>query len=116
MRTRSGAVVALSVVVGLLVAVTGVFVVLYLTKHGDSVRAAGEVARTERAIDERQDRLAGIESTVEELDSEHGRLESDNRKLHACADPARDAVAAARAGDRAAIEAALDDIVQNCER
>jgi hypothetical protein len=108
--------VTLAVVVGLLVAATGALVVLYVMKQGDAGRVAGEVARTERTVDTRQDRLASIESTVDDLDAERGRLDDENQKLHACADPAKDSIAAARARDRAALDAALDKVVQNCER
>lgn len=113
---RRGPLVALAVVVGLLVAATGVLAVLYLVQHGESGRAAGEVARTERAVDDRQDRLASIESTVDDLDAKRSRLEGDNRKLRACADPARDIVLAAQAGDKAALAEAIDEVLRNCER
>jgi septal ring factor EnvC (AmiA/AmiB activator) len=119
METRfvgRGTVVTLALVVGLLVAATGVLVVLYVVKQGDTGRLAGEVARTERTIDTRQDRLASLESTVDELDDERSRLDGENRKLHACADPAKDSITAAKAGDRAALDKALDEVVQNCER
>jgi hypothetical protein len=112
---RSGTVVTLAVVVGLLVAATGVFVALYVMKRGDVERATGEVTRTERAIDDRQVRLNGIESTVDDLEAERTRLEDDNERLHACADPTRAMFAAAQSGDRAALDAAIDDVVQNCE-
>jgi hypothetical protein len=113
---RRGPLVGLAVVVGLLVAAAGVLAVLYLVQHGESGRAADEVARTERAVDERQGRLASVESTVDDLDAERSRLEGDNRKLRACADPARDIVVAAQNGDQDALAEAIDAVLRNCER
>jgi hypothetical protein len=116
MEKRSGTVVTLAVVVGLLVAATGVFVALYVMKRGDVERATGEVTRTERAIDSRQARLDSIKSTVDDLKAERTRLEGDNTRLHACVDPTRAMFAAAQAGDKAALDAAIDDVVRNCGR
>lgn len=113
---RSGTVVTLAIVLGLLVAATGVFVTLYTNKQGDAERAAGELARTERTIDSRQDRLDSIESTMDELDSDRTRLEGENGRLHACADPAKDMIDAARSGDEAGFNAASADAIQNCGR
>jgi hypothetical protein len=115
-NVRSGTVVTLAVVVGLLVAATGVFVALYVMKRGDVERATGEIARTERTIDNRQERLGSIESTVDQLEAARTGLEDDNQRLHACADPARDMFAAAQAGDKAALDEAVDGVVRNCAR
>jgi hypothetical protein len=53
---------------------------------------------------------------VDDLDAERSRLEGDNRKLRACADPARDTVLAAQAGDETALAEAIDAVLENCER
>jgi uncharacterized protein (DUF3084 family) len=113
---RRGTVVTLAAVLGLLVAATGVLVVLYVLEQGDAGRVAGEVTRTERTIDDRRDRLGAIESTVDDLESERSRLTGENQRLRACADPAKDSIAAARAGDKAAFDKALDEVLRNCER
>jgi hypothetical protein len=117
MRTgfvRGGTVVTLAVVLGLLVAATGLFVVLYLNEKDGAVRASGDVARTESAIDGRGHRLASIKSAVDTLDAEKSRLDSDNRELHACADPSSDLVEAARARDEAGVKKASSEVLRNC--
>jgi hypothetical protein len=68
-------------------------------RQGDAERVAGELARTERTVDDRTARLAAVKSTVDEVDGERCRPEGENRKLRACYDAATDSVDAAKARD-----------------
>ncbi len=113
---RRATVVALAVVAGVLAAVTGLLAVLYTTQRADTGRVAEQVTAAERSRDIVESRLGSLRSTLDDLRTEQDALGRTTKTLHACADPARDSVAAARSGDEAALDAALDDVMANCGR
>lgn len=113
---RRGTVVSLAVTVGVSVAATAVFVVLYVMKQTDIGQAEAEIATTGTSLADENARLAAAKSTVDELGAEWSRLSTANAELRACADPARDSVRAAQRQDTAAFEVAMDKVFTNCRR
>ncbi len=119
MEQRAGrrwTVVSLAVAVGVLVAATALFVVLYVQKQNDIGQLAERIETTERSIADRTARLGTVKSTVEELDAERSRLTSTNTELRACTTATKDSIAAAQRADKTAFDAAMAKAFINCRR
>jgi septal ring factor EnvC (AmiA/AmiB activator) len=110
---RRSTVTALGVVVGVLVAVAGLFVALFLVERWEIGRLDAELAGVERELASEREDLESQQSTVDELDRERDELETALADLRKCADPAK---AAIDAGDEAAFDAAFDQVLANCGR
>lgn len=108
--------VMLAIVVGVLVAATGVFVTLFLVERSAAGDVGVQVTVTEQELAGAQDRFADYQSTVDELADEERDLVGTNDALHACADPAKASIAAVRAGDDQALSDAIDQMLLHCGR
>ncbi|WP_084433434.1 hypothetical protein [Kibdelosporangium aridum] len=109
-------VVPLTVAVGILVAATALFAVLYVMKRSDIGRLAEQVGTTESSIADRTARVAAITSTVDDMKAEYSRLTTTNTELRACANAARDSIAAAQRSDRTGFDSAMAKAFINCRR
>ncbi len=108
--------VMLSIVLGVLVAATGVFVTLYLMERSATEDVNRQIAVTERELAGARDRLATVQSTVDQLADEERDLVDANDALHACADPTKAALDAVETGDDGALTAAIDQMLSHCAR
>ncbi|CAM4235038.1 hypothetical protein KIPE111705_45805 [Kibdelosporangium persicum] len=113
---RRGTVVTLAVAAGVLVAATALFVVLYVREQTEISRVEERIATAEVSIAGGNERITVMKSTVDELDAERARLTTMNAELHACADAAKDSVAAARRANEAAFGAAMGKAFVHCRR
>jgi uncharacterized protein (DUF3084 family) len=108
--------VMLAIVLGVLVAATGVFVTLYFIERSATEDVGGQVAVTERELSGARDRLGTVQSTVDELADEERDLVDANDALRACADPTKAALRAVEEGDDPALSAAVDQMLLHCGR
>ena len=108
--------VMLAIVLGVLVAATGVFATLYLVERAATADVGGEIAVTERELAGARDRLGTLRSTVDKLGDEERDLVDANDALRACADPTKDALRAVQEGDDPALSAAVDRMLLHCRR
>ena len=108
--------VMLAIVLGVLVAATGVFVTLYLVERSATADVGGQVAVTERELAGARDRLGTVQSSVDTLADEERDLVDAGDALRACADPTKAALHAVRAGDDPALSAAVDKMLLHCGR
>jgi hypothetical protein len=113
---RRGTVVSLAVALGLLAAATGLFAALDASRQDDIGRLREQIAATEGSIASAQARRTTAVSTVDGLNAAWTQLEATNKKLHACADPAKDSVIAADKNDLAGLDQALDKVIADCGR
>lgn len=105
--------VMLTIVLGVLVAATGVFVTLFMLERTATEDVRGQVTVTEQELAGARDRLGTVKSTVDELAAEEQDLTDANDALHACADPTRTALVTL---DEAAMEDAIDQMLLHCGR
>lgn len=108
--------VTLAIVLGVLVAATGVFVTLFLLERAAAAEVGGQVTVRERELDGARDRLATVKSTVDDLADEELDLVDTGDALRACADPAKAALDAARADNKQALSDAVDEMLLHCGR
>jgi flagellar basal body-associated protein FliL len=113
---RRGTVISLAVAVGVLVAATALFIVLYGNKQADIRQVEERVGTTVSLVAEQNARLADTKSTVDKLDAERTRLTTLNAELRTCSDAAKASVVAAQKADKAAFDAAMDKIFTKCRR
>jgi len=113
---RRRTMVLLAVVLGVLVAITGVFGSLYVVARGDTGQVREQQSATEDRVADADLRLATNTSTLDDRDQEREELENDITKLHACADPAAASIVAVNAGDDVALGNAVDLMLDNCGR
>jgi hypothetical protein len=113
---RRGTVVTLAVAVGVLVAATALFVVLYVMEQTGIGRVEEQIGTAEGSIADGTERITIMKSTVDELDAERTRLATTNTDLHACADAAKDSVSAAQRADKPAFDAAMNKVFVHCRR
>ncbi|MBP2330585.1 septal ring factor EnvC (AmiA/AmiB activator) [Kibdelosporangium banguiense] len=113
---RRATVISLAVAVGVLVAATALFIVLYAQKQDDIRQVEERIGTTGNSIAGENARLADIKSTIGRLDIERTRLSTVNTDLRACHDAARDSIAAARTADKAAFDAAINKVFSKCRR
>jgi hypothetical protein len=111
-----GTAIFLAVAVGVLVAATALFIVLYAKKQGDIRQVEERIGTTGSSVTGGNARLADTKSTVDKLDTERIRLNTVNTELRTCHDAAKDSIAAARKADKAAFDAAMDKIFTKCRR
>ena len=105
--------VMLAIVLGVLIAAAGVFGTLFVLERSAAEDVRGQVTVTERELAGVRDRLGSVKSTVDELADEERDLIDANDALHACADPTRTALTTV---DKAAMEAAIDQMLLHCGR
>jgi uncharacterized protein (DUF3084 family) len=105
--------VMLAIVLGVLVAATGVFVTLFMLERSASAEVHDQTTVTERELAGARDRLGTIKSTMDDLADEERELSDTNDALHACADPTKTAL---QTVDDAALEAAIDQMLLHCGR
>ena len=105
--------VLLAIVLGVLIAATGVFVTLFMLERSAAEDVRRQTAVTERELAGVRDRHGTVQSTLDELADEERDLADTNDALHACADPTRTAL---RTVDDAALEAAIDQMLLHCGR
>ncbi|MFI7675869.1 hypothetical protein [Actinophytocola sp. NPDC049390] len=108
--------VVLAIVLGVLVAATGVFVTLYLIERSATAEVDGQVAVTERELAGARDRLSTVRSNMDKLADEERDLVDAGDALRACAEPTGDALRAGRTGDDPALAAAVDQMLLHCTR
>ncbi|GAB1516047.1 hypothetical protein [Actinophytocola sp. KF-1] len=108
--------VVLAIVLGVLVAATGLFATLYLVARSATADVDGQVTVTERELAGARDRLGTVRSTVDELAAEERDLVDAGDALRACADPTKDALLAVAEGDDPALSAAVDRMLLHCGR
>ena len=108
--------VMLAIVLGVLVAATGVFVTLFLLERSAAAEIGGQVTVKERELDGARDRLATVKSTVDELGGEEQDLVDAGDALRACADPAKASLEAVQAGNDQALSDAVGDMLLHCGR
>jgi hypothetical protein len=108
--------VMLSVVLGVLLAATGVFVTLYLVERSATGDVGRQIAVTDKELAGARDRLDTVRSTVDKLADEERDLTDANDALHACADPTKAALQAVSNRDDAALNAAIDQMLLHCAR
>ncbi|ALG09196.1 hypothetical protein [Kibdelosporangium phytohabitans] len=113
---RRGAVVFLAVAIGLLVAATALFVVLYVKKQTDLGKVSDQIRTTEVSVADQSKRLTTVKAAVADLDTERSQLSTTNAKLRLCSDAARNSVAAAQRSDRTAFDAAMARALVHCRR
>ncbi|ONI82941.1 hypothetical protein ALI144C_17965 [Actinosynnema sp. ALI-1.44] len=106
----------LAVAVGVLVAATALFVVLYVQKQTDIGKVSDQIGTSEVSLADRTTRLARAKSAVADLDTERTQLNTTNTKLRSCSDAARNSVAAAQRSDKTAFEAAMAKAFIHCRR
>lgn len=104
------------VVVGVLVAATGLFVALFLVERAAAAEAGEQVTVTEREMADARERLADSKSTVDDLEEERQGLESANDALRVCADPAKTSIEAATTGSDAELSSAISQMLLHCGR
>src|SRR5688500_16377869 len=100
--------VMLAIVLGVLVAATGVFATLFLLERSANADVRNQVTVTERELAGARDRLGTVKSTVDELADEERDLTDANDALRACADPTKTAL---QTVEQAALEAAIDQML-----
>jgi hypothetical protein len=115
-RYRPAGVAALAVATGALASAAGLFAAQYAARQGDIGELRQQIAITQGSIAGAQAQQATVASSVKGLDAAWSRLEGTNKDLHACADPARDAVIAAREQDSAAVADAVQKLYALCGR
>jgi hypothetical protein len=113
---RRATVIVLAVAVGVLVAATALFIVLYANKQADIRQTEEQIGTTVSSIADSGARLADIKSTVDKLDTERDRLTTLNTELRACSDAAKASIVAVQKADKAAFDAAMDKILSKCRR
>ena len=113
---RRGTVIFLAIAVGVLVATTALFVVLYVTKQQDIGTVTEQIGTTERSIDDQSRRLATVRSAGESLATEQTQLTTANTKLRACTDAAKDTVTASARNDKDAFTKAMAKVIVHCRR
>lgn len=113
-KRRSTAIFVVLVVV--LVAATGLFVSLYLVERAGAKDAGEQSAAVEREVSDARAVVRDNRSAAGDLVELHTDLQAENDTLHACADPTKDSIAAVRAGDNAALDAAIDLMFLHCGR
>jgi hypothetical protein len=106
----------LVVLVGVLVAATGLFVTLFVLERTAAGAAGERVAVAERELADARDRLAANRSTMDELAAERQGLESANDALRVCADPARSSIEAATTGTDEDLSSAIQRMLALCGR
>jgi type VI protein secretion system component VasK len=104
------------VLVVVLVAATGVFVSLYLVERAGVKDVGEQSASVERQVSEARAEVRDNRAAAEDLVDARTELQAENDRLHACADPTEDSIAAVRAGDDAALDAAIDQMFLHCGR
>lgn len=113
---RKATTAMLAVVLGVLLAATGVFGTLFLLERSAAAEVREQVTVREKELAGARDRLDTEQSTVDKLADEERDLVDANDALRACADPAEAALAAARAGEKQALSDAVGDMLLHCER
>jgi peptidoglycan hydrolase CwlO-like protein len=113
-RSRSTAVLVALVVV--LVAATGVFVSLLLVERAGAKEVGEQSAAVQRQVSDARAVVRDNRSSADDLVEQRSELQAENDTLHACADPTKDSIAAVRAGDDAALDAAIDLMFVHCGR
>jgi hypothetical protein len=108
--------VVYAIVLGVLVAAAGSFVVLFLVERSAASEIGGQVTVTERELSGARDRLGTTKSTVDELSDAEQVLRDEVDALRACADPTKASIEAVRAGDDQGLSDAIDQMFLYCGR
>jgi hypothetical protein len=116
MGTKRRTTVVFVALIVVLVAATGVFVSLYLVERAGAKDVGEESAAVERQVSDARAEVRDNRSAVDELVQARTDLQEENDRLHACADPTEDSIAAVNAGDDAALDAAIDLMFLHCGR
>jgi hypothetical protein len=93
-----------------------VFVSLYLVERAGVAEVGEQSASVERQVSDARAEVRDNRSATEELVGSRTDLQAENDRLHACADPTKDSIAALRADDDAALDAAIDLMFLHCGR
>lgn len=104
------------VLIGVLVAATGLFVSLYLVERKGAAEVGEQAAAVEREVAASRDEARANRSTKDELVDQHSDLQAENDTLHACADPTKASIEAFLADDDAAFSTAIDQMYLYCGR
>ncbi len=116
MGTKRRTSIVFTVLIGVLVAATGVFVSLYLVERAEAKEVGEQSASVERQVSDARAEARDNRSAAAELVDARTDLQAENDTLRACADPTRDSIAAVRAGDDAALDVAIGQMLSNCGR
>ena len=104
------------VLIGVLVAATGLFVTLFLVERAAAGEVGAQVTVLEEETADARARLSDRRSTVDDLEEERQGLESANDALRACADPAKSSIEAAKTGTDAELSSAIEQMLLHCGR
>lgn len=116
MRTQRKNVAVYVTLAVVLFAVTGLFVTLYVVARNGAGAAHDELTTVERELTETRAHVRDVRSTVDTLGDEREELQATNDTLRACAEPTKDGIAAAGAGDKDGLSAAIDEMLAKCVR
>jgi cell division protein FtsL len=106
----------LAVLVGVLVAAAGLFVVLFLLEKGAVADTRNETAVTEQQISDQRDKLADAKAEVDDLEQQGQELQSTHDKLQTCYDSAKKALQTGQTGTEQELSDAVDQMLTDCER
>src|SRR5690606_33758341 len=104
------------IVLGVLIAATGVFVTVYAVERSAAEDVGRQIAVTERELAGVSDRLATIGSSVDELADTYRDLEAVNDVLRACTDPTKAALRAVKRRDDPGLSSAIEQMLLHCGR
>jgi hypothetical protein len=104
------------VLIGALVAVTGLLGALFLIERNGAGQVGEQLTVTEHELDAARDRLATNKSTMDQLGERARQLAADQDALKTCADPAKAAIEASGGDDGTALSTAIDTMLIHCGR